>query len=618
VLSLRPWAGVFLALLFACLSGAIAQEPDPLADPVQKPLIRSEVLSEPKPSAAKPLPSGTTHEDASQYSPQATALLLNYCRESLYKIIEFNDRTILDEEYGKLVNNIDITRIRDDEAAELIELLLKELSTQRLKEGEKQFLIEAYNRRVQAGITAAFKGLSHFEPVKVPKMAPNSPAILACQAIVAAASGISSFRSAVAKEEKEARIGLMQLEIEELGRLTEFRTRFFDTEYKLYKRYNLPDRLNLKEVQMAQYIKVLADEDPRRRLERLERLKDDFDAFPPFWYQIGKAAQEAGDTLSAKSYYAHFEQIQPRVFREDLDYVMLCMHRVLMYDLERDVEAIRHDLRIIEENTKYYYKWENILFAALMYNQINDLENARRLIRTSINEGYCVPLHEDILTQIESDAAKAQLAETQQDILEKADAAALEALDRVGPAQSLEALRALGKAITGITITVSERSRAGQNATYLIPGYNVYALGRAAVKGDAYFDNCIVHMPSTWFASGRPKLRLRAKGQSFKPSGISRDPKNELIHVAFRRVLKQSDIVEKKQECDATLRIETDTVSLDIDFQVQPVTPELQKLRPELSPDAPYFEMKSVTYRDRTYSVKDGVISYSEVQTPRF
>jgi hypothetical protein len=546
-----------------------------------------------------------------KYSPQATAMLLNYCRESLYKIIEFNDRTVLDEEYGKLINNIDITRIQDDEAAKLIEALLRELSALKLNDVERQALADAYNREIRASVLTAFKGAAFPKMGDVAEVV-GTPGAIACQAIVAIASGVGTYKKDIAHKQNQISDRLMELKADELNRLTVLRTQFFDTEYTLYKRYNLPDRLNLKEVQMAQYIKVLADEDSSRRVERLERLKDDFDAFPPFWYQMGKAAQEAGLDDKALEYYAHFESTCAHVFREDLDYVMLCMHRILLRDVDKDADQIRKDLRSIEQNTKYYYKWENILFAALTYYQLGDLEDARRLIRTSVNEGYCIDLHQEILTEMESAAARETLGEKAEDLVDKVDAGAIDALRRVGSQQQVEALRALGKTLSNISLSVSLRSHAGETISYLVPGYNLYSVGRTVVKGGAYYDNCVVNMPDAWFAGGKTKVKVVFRGRTYKAASVSRNKKEKMVDVVFSRVLKQSDVVEKKQQWPITVHIENKGIVLDVGFEIRPVTPQLQKLRPELSMDEPFFEMKTIDYAGRTYQIRDGLITYGE------
>lgn len=573
-----------------------------------KPATPSTVPGKPASPARPAASAGANATVSGKYDPEATAMLLNYCRESLYKIVEYNDRSVLDEEYNKLVNNIDITRIQDDEAAQLIEALLTELNLLKLDEAQKQFLTDAYNKTLQSGIIDAFKKVKGFDTKMIAAAQANSAATMACKAIVFIATGISNWKSGLARMQNEASMHMLQLKAEELKRLTVLRTQFFDTEYKLYKRYGLPDHLNLKEVQMAQYIKVLADEDGPRRFERLERLKDDFDAFPPFWYQIGKAAEESNKRDIALDYYAHFEKIQTHVFREDQDYVSLCMHRILMRNYDTEKEAVRRDLKIIESNTKYYYKWESILFAALTYYQIGDVENGRRLIRMSINEGYAIELHEEILREMESEAAKTNLAETAQDLVEKSDIKALEAIAKVGPGKQLEALRAMGKMITGITVSMEARSRTGQNMTYLVPGYNIYSVGRSVFKGDAYNDNCIVHMSSEWFTDGKPKVRFVYKGRTFKPSSISVEKKAGLAHITFSRVFEEEDILKKGLTYPVTVRIESRSTALGIEFEVKKVTPQMQKLRPELSLDAPFFDMQMVTFEDRHFLVENGIL----------
>jgi hypothetical protein len=564
--------------------------------------VTAEPLGVPKPAAPP----------SDRYDPQATAMLLNYCRESLYKITEFNDRTVLDEEYSKLINNIDVTRLQDDEVAQLIQLLLRELNALRMNEAERQFLSDAYNRHLQFNIMEAFKGAKDLKELKGIGLG-GGPAGMACQTIVAVAAGVINYKSQIAHQQRDLKGRMLQLDAEELNRLTVLRTKFFDVEYKLYKRYSLPDRLDLKEVQLAQYARVLSDIDARRRLERMERLKDDFDAYPPFWYQLGRTAQEVGEINFAKSYYEHFERIHTHAFREDPDYVLLAMHRAMMWDIQKDAEPLRRDLQIIEENTRYYYQWENILFAALMYYRLGDVQNARRLIRMSINEGCCVEMHQEVLARMESAVAKEDLGRTPEGLLSEVDMDALSALGRVGPGQHLEALRALGPSLTGIRISLEDRSHAAQNLSYLVPGYNFYAIGQS-IKGTAYADNIVVSMPVKWVAAKKTKVRLLYNGRTYNPSNESKD--GDSVTFNFSRVFEQEKVTEKKQALPLKLRIEDPAQKIDIVFEARPVTPDVLDRRPDLDPARPYFEMCRIEFMGRTYTVDNGFISYNAAALP--
>ncbi|MDX9974283.1 MAG: hypothetical protein RBU21_14965 [FCB group bacterium] len=536
------------------------------------------------------------------YDPRTTALLMNLCRESLCRIVDYNDRIVLDEEYSRLANNIDVTLIRDDEIAELIKRLMIELNALKLDEATKSQIVGYYERKMSSSILAALK------PPKELLGKAATPVQMACQAILVTAWGTTNRAKALAKYDKEMTEKVLTLKADELKRLAELRTAFFGTEYTLWKRYGLQDRLNLKEVQMEQYIRVLQDDDPARRLARLERLKDDFEAYPPFWYQIGLAAQMANNPTLALAYYRRFDDVAAPVLREDPDRVAVSMHRIVLLNPEQDHEMILSDLKTIERNTKYYYRWENVLFAALTYYGLGDAENARRLIEVSINEGYNVPLHEEVLTEMESTAARAQLEGRRADMLNTADGIGFEKAMQMGRHNSIETLRALGNQITGITLNVAERSRAAQNAKLAVPGYNVYLIGREAFKGDVYFDNVVVRLPGAWYGDSSPKVSLRFNGKSIKSGDKSRDEKTGDRIVEFPRVMEQDGVLEKGRVYPCTLKLEDEHGELELGYEVRRVTEELLRVRPELPPDSPYFELKTVVYMGEQYRLEHGLI----------
>jgi hypothetical protein len=50
----------------------------------------------------------------------SSILALNYCHFSLAKIISYNDRIVLDEEYNNIINNINLSKIHDEEILSII------------------------------------------------------------------------------------------------------------------------------------------------------------------------------------------------------------------------------------------------------------------------------------------------------------------------------------------------------------------------------------------------------------------------------------------------------------------------------------------------------------------
>lgn len=528
---------------------------------------------------------------AAPYDPRTTAVLMNLCRESLCKIVNYNDRVVLDEEYSRLANNIDVTLIRDDEIAALIQKLMIELNALRLDEDAKAQIVGYYERKLNLSILDAIK------PPKELLRGASDPILMACKAILLTSWGTTNRAKALSKYNKELAEKVVALRADELKRLAELRTAFFGTEYALYKRYGLPDRLNIKEVQLEQYIRVIQDEDPGRRLERLERLKEDFEAYPPFWYQIGLAAQEAGNNTLALVYYRRFDETALPMLREDPDRVAVCMHRIMLLDPVQDRAAILRDLETIERNTRYYYRWENMLFAALTYYALGDVDNARRLIRTSINEGCSVPLHEQVLVEMESVTARARLEGTRLAMVSATEGIAFDRAMQVGRARSLDTLRALGGQITGIALDVQPRNQTAQKAALAVPGYNVYLLGREAFKGDVYFDNVVARIPAAWFSGDKPHVSLKFNGKTIKPADKTRDKATGDVIVTFPRVFDRDDVLAKGRVYPCALKLEDDHGEMELGYEIHRVDAETLR-----------FELRTIEYMGESYQLEHGLI----------
>jgi len=296
------------------------------------------------------------------------------------------------------------------------------------------------------------------------------------------------------------------------------------------------------------------------------------------------------------------------------------MHRILLLDPDRDRDAIVRDLRAIEANTRYYYRWENMLFAALTYYMLGDLDNARRLIQVSIDEGYYVPLHEEIRVEMESLAASRKLADTRDTMLQRAERGDLADQAHVGRTSRLDALRALGRQLTDITVSVAPRSRSATNAKFAVPGYNVYLLGRGALKGDLYLDDCVVHLPIAWYETPRKdsgkghkddaevSVSLRVNGVAFRAAKTAFDREKAQVHVLFPRVLDLDDIVKRGKTFRCEVRLQDPDNDIVLFYDARRVTDELRRMRPDLSPDEPYFELVAVESAGERYRLENGLI----------
>lgn len=91
-------------------------------------------------------------QEAPQADPAAmqTMLALNYCHMSLVKILAYEDRVVLDEEYHNIINNINLVTIQDRELLTVLKSLMDTLTDFRLAEKDREYLQQEYDRRVSS------------------------------------------------------------------------------------------------------------------------------------------------------------------------------------------------------------------------------------------------------------------------------------------------------------------------------------------------------------------------------------------------------------------------------------------------------------------------------------
>ena len=83
-----------------------------------------------------------------------------------------------------------------------------------------------------------------------------------------------------------------ELEASAIEQFNGLRRELFDTAWRLSDTYKFEDSFRLTEKQIKQYNTILMDTDPIRRYERLNAIKDNFKAYPQFWYYFGHSASE--------------------------------------------------------------------------------------------------------------------------------------------------------------------------------------------------------------------------------------------------------------------------------------------------------------------------------------
>ncbi len=87
--------------------------------------------------------SASTETSVDNEKARNAAMTLNYLHGSLNKIVLYNDKIVLEEEYNNIINNLNLTVIEDPELVHVITYLMDTLTQFRLSEMDREkFTIE--------------------------------------------------------------------------------------------------------------------------------------------------------------------------------------------------------------------------------------------------------------------------------------------------------------------------------------------------------------------------------------------------------------------------------------------------------------------------------------------
>lgn len=321
-----------------------------------------------------------------------TAVALNYCHMSLYRITAFNDRVVLDEEYGEIINNINLSKIRDEEIINLLKTLMDTISDFKLKEGDRDFLVQAYEHQVRRALYTSFSD------VKDAVAGSTTPYMAAAKVLIKVGSLHSNYRNNMAAYRRTLDRSVWELDRKAIVRVNDARKNFLAAYWRLMKKYDIPDEWRLTERQMEQLTEALKDENGARRLRKLVRMEAAFAAYPPFWYFLGQAAQAEGQAEAARKAYDRFARTQKGFFREDGFASSVLMHRIELLDPDRDAGEIADNLAaMIKESPQDVRK---NLFAALWYLKLGRYDEARERLMVNIDNNRNLAMSRVLLADV--------------------------------------------------------------------------------------------------------------------------------------------------------------------------------------------------------------------------
>lgn len=337
------------------------------------------------------------------------AYALNMCTVSVSQIIDYSDLNVLEQEYEAILNNLNLEKMPKDEALlHILKKLLDTITYFRIEAGEKEIIEKEYQQKMKNAIWSAVPNFGMI-------VAGGNPITMAISLASQVGIGYMNYRRSKAEYGLEKERKDWELQKTAIEQFNGLRRELFDTAWRLADNYGFPDGYRLTEKQINQYNRILMDQDEIRKYERLESIKDKFDAYPPFWYFIGNAANYiagAKDLNLSDSTREEYRKTALQYFEKFEDLNKLCILREDQLAASCYLEHI--DLLLLSAN----YAKDKVLellgkavrasgnandvlqLCAITYLRISEPEQAANILKILVNEDYNKIINAQILSSI--------------------------------------------------------------------------------------------------------------------------------------------------------------------------------------------------------------------------
>jgi len=476
-----------------------------------------------------------------------SALALNYCRNSLVKIQSYNDRIVLDEEYNNIINNIDLSKIKDEEIIELLEELMDTLTFYKLKEGDKARLFTKYEKKVSDAFYSSFSGVTNIIYV-----GGGNPYAIAAAAVTQVGGAYASYRNNMAEYREELDDELWKLEKEAIEAINDIQKRFLRNSWILMQKREIPDIWRLTDAQLNEYVEDLKDEKIKRRVRKLKRNSKYFEAYPPYWYYLAISSLEAKNKSLAIESLNKFEQIHKGFFREDNVYTSALMNKIILIDVNKGKDQIIDYLnKMVNESRR---DWRKNLFAALKYAELGYFKESKNLLQSNIDHEHQISLHMRLMGEIYvAEKNNKQANELIQKMITEDRVRSQDVLYLIGIMPEVKKLNNMKEQITAISIEI-DKSLYGK-------------------------DDVEVFVPIKWIIDDFKsfKVGLKSLQTEFVPSSFkANEEKNGVIYY-FKNVFHLDDELEKNKKIDMTVALTHPSGFINLLGTIQTVCKETDK-----------------------------------------
>lgn len=247
--------------------------------------------------------SGLADEAADQEKlGKTTAVALNYCRATFHRIQKYPSKRVLVEEQEKILNNLNLNQIADEEVVRLYMAVLQEIDEMRIEEKERRVIRDTHHRILYRQLAIhALHGATQVASMQY------------VEAVKTGAKSWWDYRTMAFNSELDT----WRLEKDRVISLSEKTSQFLDTFWKLARKRSIPDHWLVRRNNLDDLEKAMRETNLQVRLRILQRMEHFMECYPPYWYYVGRTQQALGQLFAAAETYKKLQDIGTGHFRKD-------------------------------------------------------------------------------------------------------------------------------------------------------------------------------------------------------------------------------------------------------------------------------------------------------------
>lgn len=391
-------------------------------------------------------------------------MALNHMHSALNKIVLYNDKIVLEEEYDNIINNINLTVIQDQEIVNTITYLMDTLTAFKLTEMEKEQFQREYQEELDNAISGALSGLS---------ISGSDPITMGISLITSAGSAYMSYKDDQSNAKKGLDKGKWELKKSAITELNEIRKDFLLTYWKIMKKYKMPDQWRITEKQFTRFVNILKGNDIDKKYRQLLRMKKEMQVFPNYWYELSLIAHQLDKKDDELKAIAKYESLDDQLLRHNSLYSLMLANKIKYLNPKTNKSEI---ISILEKIYKVDpLNPERKLFLAMQYLQIGDMKKAENLLNENIDDDFLPVVSQRLkINMYLKDNKDKDYKDTINDLLNKQNISAREYLFYLGKRPLPLIVKEIEKQVKGIEITIKKTLYGNNSLQVSLPKQWVY------------------------------------------------------------------------------------------------------------------------------------------------